>query len=327
MINMETKYLGLTLANPLIVSSSGLTNSVEKVIKLEKEGVGAVILKSLFEEQIFAEANQFLKNPEGQYPEALDYVNTYVRSQNIEKYLDLIRGCKDGTSIPIIASINCFSAGEWTSFAKDIEEAGADAIELNIFMLNNGSIESNEAYEETYYKIVREVKKVVTIPVSVKLSPYFNNLVHVVDRIKAEGAAGVTLFNKFYQPDIDINNLKVTAAEVFSVPTDQYQTLRWTSIVSGVDYNIDISASTGVHDYDAVIKMLLAGAQTVQLCSAVYQQGAEVINHILVCMEEWMTQKDFNTVDDFRGMLNYKSIKDPSLYERSQFMKYYSSKE
>ncbi len=326
MINMETKYLGLTLSNPLVVSSSGLTNSVEKVIKLEKEGIGAVILKSLFEEQIFAEANQFLNNSEGQYPEALDYVNTYVRSQNVEKYLDLIRSCKGATTIPIIASINCFSSGEWTSFAKDIEEAGADALELNIFFLNNGSVPSAE-YEETYFKIVRQIKKVVSIPVSVKLSPYFSNLVSVVDRLKGEGAAGVTLFNKFYQPDIDINHLKVTAAEVFSVPTDQYQTLRWVSIVSGMENNMDISSSTGVHDYDAVLKMLLAGANTVQLCSAIYQQGAEIINQILVCMEEWMAQKEFNTIEDFRGLLNYKSIKDPSLYERSQFMKYYSSRE
>lgn len=327
MIHLETKYLGLTLANPLIVSSSGLTNTVEKVIKLEKEGVGAVVLKSLFEEQILAEAGQYLSNTEGQYPEALDYVSNYVRSQNIDQYLELIKGCKEGTSLPIIASINCFSAGEWTSFAKNIEEAGADAIELNVFLLNTGKHKTSGEYEETYYQILREVKKAVSIPVSIKLSSYFSNLVHVIDRLKAEGAAGVTLFNRFYQPDIDINELKVTSAEVFSTPSDQFQTLRWTSIVSGVTENIDISASTGVHDYDAVLKMLLSGAQTVQLCSAIYQQGKEIISQILVCIEEWMGQKGFDTIDDFRGLLNYRNIPDPSLYERSQFMKYFSSRE
>lgn len=326
MISLETKYLGLTLANPIIVSSSGLTNSVDKIVKLEKEGVGAVVLKSLFEEQIMAEASQTLSNTEGQYPEAIDYVQTYVRSQSLSQYLELIRDCKAKTSIPIIASINCFSAGEWTSFAKNIEEAGADAIELNVFTLNTGVHKSTAEYEETYYKIVRDVKKVVNIPISVKLSFYFSNLIHVIDRLKAEGAESVVLFNRFYQPDIDIDTLKVTAAEVFSVPSDQFQTLRWTSIASGLT-KMQVSASTGVHDYDAVLKMLLAGAQTVQMCSAVYQQGREIISQIITCIEEWMEQKDFASIEEFRGLMNYRSIKDPSLYERNQFMKYYSSRE
>lgn len=326
MISLETQYLGMTLANPLVVSSSGLTNSVDKVVNLAKEGVGAVVLKSLFEEQIMAEASQTLNNTEGQYPEALDYVQTYVRSQSVAAYLELIRGCKEKTSIPVIASINCFSAGEWTNFAKSIEEAGADAIELNIFSLNTGIHQNSEEYEQTYYKIVREVKKVVNIPIAVKLSFYFSNLVHVIDRLKAEGAESVVLFNRFYQPDINIQSLKVTAADVFSVPSDQFQTLRWSSIVSGVT-KMDVSASTGVHDYDAVIKMLLAGAQTVQLCSAIYQQGKEILSQILVCMEEWMEQKNFDTVDEFRGLMDYRSIQDPSLYERNQFMKYYSARE
>ncbi|MFB6342802.1 dihydroorotate dehydrogenase-like protein [Saccharicrinis sp. FJH62] len=323
MISLKTSYLGLELENPLIASSSGLTNSVEKVLELEKAGIGAVVLKSLFEEQINMNAGNAMDQSQD-YPEAYDYVKNYVRSENLESYLKLVRECSEQTSIPVIASINCYSGGEWVDFAKRIEEAGADALELNVFIMN-ASLKDDSSFDDKHYEIVRKVKKVVSIPVSVKISYYFNNIVKVVDRLKGEGAEGVVLFNRFYQPDINIDKLELTASDIFSVPSDLHNTLRWVAITSGQTDHIDISASTGVHDWDSVIKLILAGAQTVQVCSALYKNGNGIVSQMTTALEEWMNQKGFNTLKDFRGKLNYSNSEDPAFYERVQFMKYYSS--
>lgn len=323
MTTLKTSYLGLKLKNPLIASSSGLTNSVEKVLALEKAGIGAVVLKSLFEEQINMNAGNAIEQGQD-YPEAFDYVKNYVRSENLENYLNLVKSCSAQAGIPIIASINCYSDGEWIDFAKRIEEAGADALELNVFIMNT-SLKGDKDYNEKHYEIIKRVRKVVSIPVSVKISFYFNNIVRVVDSLKAEGAKGVVLFNRFYQPDIDIDKMEMTASDVFSVPSDLNNTLRWVAITAGLTNHIDISASTGVHDWDSVIKLILAGAQSVQICSALYQNGNSIISQMTTALEEWMTQKGFDTLDDFRGRLKYDNSEEPSFYERVQFMKYYSS--
>ena len=323
MISLKTSYLGLELENPLIASSSGLTDSAEKVLKLEKAGIGAVVLKSLFEEQINMNAGSAIDQSQD-YPEAFDYVKNYVRSENLETYLNLVRSCSEKASIPIIASINCYSGGEWVDFAKRIEEAGADALELNVFIMN-ASLKDDSGFDNKHYEIVRNIRKVVSIPVSVKISFYFNNIVHVVDRLKAEGAKGVVLFNRFYQPDINIDKMELTSSEVFSVPSDLHNTLRWVAITSGMTDHIDISASTGVHDWDSVIKLILAGAQTVQVCSTLYKNGNSIISQMTTALEEWMKLKGFHTLNDFRGKLNYSNSEDPAFYERVQFMKYYSS--
>ena len=327
MSNLQTNYLGLTMRNPLIASSSGLTNSAEKVVRLEKEGIGAVVLKSLFEEQIEAEIGHILENQSGDYPEAQEYVRYYVKSNSLENYLQLIRECKAKTSIPIIASINCKSDGEWTSFAKEIETAGADAIELNIFKLNTDLQIKNTDFEEAHFQIVRTIASKVSIPISVKISSYFNNIPSVVERFKAEGAKGIVLFNRFYQPDIDINKQSVTSGDIFSHSSEIYNTIRWAALVSGIVKNIDISSSTGVHEYDDVIKLLLSGAKTVQLCSVLYKQGIGAVSQFLVCLEEWMVQKGYESVSDFNSLMNYKNTTNPSLFERAQFMKYYSGRD
>ena len=323
MTSLKTSYLNLQLKNPLIASSSGLTNSVEKIIALEKAGIAAVVLKSLFEEQINMNIGNALEQG-NDYPEALDYVKQYVRTENIQSYLELVKEAKDKTDIPIIASINCHSAGEWIEFAKNIEDAGADALELNMFILNT-SVHDNNEYLQKHFEVVKHVKSFIKIPVSVKISSYFNNIVNVVDKLKGAGASGVVLFNRFYQPDIDLDKLEMVNGDVFSSPTDLNNTLRWVAITSGLTNNIDISASTGIHDWDSVIKLLLAGASSVQLCSALYKNGNGLISQMLTCLEEWMEQKGFNTLDDFKGKLNYKNNQDPSFFERVQFMKYYSS--
>lgn len=326
MANLKTTYLGIELKNPVIVSSSGLTNSIEKIKQLEEAGAGAVVLKSLFEEQISHEINHEIDSGHGMdYPEAMDYIQAYTREHSVSAYLKLIRDAKAAVKIPVIASINCFSADEWVNFAQEIENAGADALELNVFRINTDKNSQSADYEKLYFQIAEMVSKVVTIPVAMKIGPYFSNLVGVINRISVSGIKGAVLFNRFYEPDIDINTLQLKSAEVFSTPADIRQSLRWVAITSAKIKNIDISASTGVHDGTAAIKLLLAGAQTVQVCSAIYKNGPSVITRINDFMKQWMDDKKFNSVEDFRGKMNYSSIKNPVMYERSQFMKYFSN--
>jgi dihydroorotate dehydrogenase (fumarate) len=316
----------LDLKNPIVVSSSGLTNSVEKIKKIEEMGAGAVVLKSLFEEQIDFEAGS-LMNDDDSYPEAGDYISNYVKNTSVEKYLDLIKDAKKAVNIPIIASINCISAKDWTSFAKRIEEAGADALELNIYVVAMNKNMTSADYEQIYYDIVEEVSKRISIPIAVKLSYHFTNFVNMIDRLSVTGASGVVLFNRFYQPDIDIDKMQVTAADVFSTPSDIRHSLRWVAIVSDKIRNIDISASTGVHDGEGAVKMLLAGANTVQVCSVLYEKGVEHIQTILKDIETWMDKKGFKELDDFRAKMSARKLTNPARYQRAQFMKYFSSHE
>jgi len=328
MANLETKYLGLTLKNPIVVSSSGLTNSVEKIGKLVEAGAGAVVLKSLFEEQINHEISNSITSGEGfDYPEAVDYIKEYTKENNVNDYLELIKGAKAAYDIPVIASINCFSTGNWIEFAKKIESAGADAIELNVYVLNTDKNSKAEEYEQIYYDVLTSVQKEVSIPVSMKLGLYFSNLVRVVDMISAYGAKGVVLFNRFYEPDIDIHKLSVKPAEVFSSSADLRRTLRWVAIISDKVNSIDVAASTGIHSGEDVIKVLLAGAAAAQVCSAIYKKGPEVITKMLGDVEKWMEEKEFDTIDEFKGIMTYGKIENPAQWERSQFMKYFSSLE
>lgn len=326
MANLETTYLGVKLKNPIVVSSSGLTNSVEKIKQLEKAGAGAVVLKSLFEEQINHEINNEISSGHGfDYPEAVDYVREYTRENSVAAYLQMIKDAKKAVEIPVIASINCFSSDEWVNFAQDIQDAGADAIELNVFRVNTDKNSDASEYEQIYYDIAQNVSEVASIPVSIKLGPYFSNLVHVVDRLSVSGAQGVVLFNRFYEPDIDIHSMQLTSAEVFSSPADIRQTLRWVAIISSKIKKIDIAASTGIHDGSAVVKQLLAGAGVAQVCSTVYKNGPSVVTRMVEFLESWMKEQNFSSIGEFRGKMGYRSIKNPTLYERAQFMKYFSN--
>ncbi len=328
MTNLETNYLGLRLKNPVIVASSGLSSSVEKIRMLERAGAAAVVLKSLFEEQINSEVSHLINtNPQNLYPEAEDYVWNYTRHHSVEAHLDLLKQAKKEVAIPIIASINCTSSKEWMAFAKEFESAGADALELNVFFVPARRNESSEQTEKLYTDILKAVKKEVSIPVSVKIGFYFSNLVAMAEKLLANGADAITMFNRFYEPDIDIEKLELTASEVFSTPADIRRTLRWIGIISAALPKIDLAASTGIHDGEAVIKQLLAGAQVVQVCSTIYINGAQVIAGILKELEEFMQKWNFNSISDFRGRLSYARIKDPMLYERAQFMRYFSQRE
>ena len=327
MPNLETKYMGLTLKNPIIVASSGLTNSIEKIKDLEKAGAGAVVLKSIFEEQINNEVNHLInRDPQNQYPEAEDYIWNYTRNNSITHHLNLLSEAKKETEIPIIASINCMSASEWTVFAKDFENAGADALELNLFFVPTDRKKTAEEIEQLYLKVVSEVKKSVTIPVSVKIGFYYTNLVAMADRLVANGANALVLFNRFYEPDINIEKMELVASEVFSSPSDIRRSLRWIGLIAAQLPQVEIAAATGIHDGEAVIKQLLAGAQVTQVCSSVYINGSQVIAGMVADLQAFMKKWNFKKIEDFRGRLSYKNIPDPMLYERAQFMKYFSGK-
>ena len=323
MAALNTKYVGLELRNPLIISSSGLTDSVEKVRKLAEAGAGAVVLKSLFEEQILYEAGKL--SEQSDYPEADDYVRHYTRTNSLDAYLELIEGAVSSTEIPVMASINCISDSEWFDFAVKIEEAGAHALELNVYYLPAGRNAGSMNYEQLYLDIAEQVRSRINIPVIMKLGQNFTNLVNLVDLLYHRGVNGVVLFNRFYSPDININDLKMTTSEVFSSPADLRHSLRWVAIVSALVDQIDLAASTGVHDGKALIKQLLAGADAVQVCSAVYKHGPGHINRMLDELGQWMDGKNFKRIEDFRGRMNYGNIRNPQVYERSQFMKYFSS--
>jgi dihydroorotate dehydrogenase (fumarate) len=311
------------LNSPLIVSSSGLTSSTEKIRKLQESGAGAVVLKSLFEEQINYEAGSMIEN--GLSPEAHDYITRYSKENALESYLKHIEEAKSKVKIPIIASINCMSDNEWVSFARDIEKAGADALELNVFFVASEVGQSSEKYEDLYCNILLKVKSVTKMPVAVKIGYHFTNLVNMVHKLYLRGADAVVLFNRFYEPDIDIEKMEMSTGGVFSSPADIRQSLRWVGIISDKVSKLDIAASTGIHDGKAALKQILAGAKAVQVCSVLYEKGNEQLHIMNTEIAKWMDRKGFKTIEEFRSKLNYRNISNPSDYERSQFMKYFST--
>lgn len=329
MANLDTFYLGLKLKNPLVAASSGITSSVEKIKKLEHAGFGAVVLKSVFEEQINNEVTSMLLEEHHNvgYPEAEDYIRNYIRHNTVTNHIRLIEETKKSVDIPVIASVNCISASEWTTFARDFQDAGADALELNIFYVPVDRREEPGVIDQLYHDVLQKVRSEVTIPVSVKIGLYHSNIIRVVDTLKANGARGVVMFNRFYEPDIDLDKLKLTSSEIFSTPVEMRHTLRWVGLVSSEVPDIDIAASTGIHNGKAVIKQLLAGARVAQLCSTLYINGIEVVTDMISEIKDFMRNWNFKRIEDFRGRLSYKKISDPMIYERSQFMKYFSNKD
>ncbi|MFO7850993.1 MAG: dihydroorotate dehydrogenase-like protein [Bacteroidota bacterium] len=324
-MNLETNYLGLTLRNPLIVSSSGLTDSPDKLKEAADYGAGAVVLKSIFEEQINYEAGRLSAGSD--YPEASDYITYYTKTHSLDNYLKLIKTAKDSLDIPIIPSINCVTVDDWINYAKNIEAAGADALEVNMFFLPVDKTTKPQKAEKLYFELAVKLRKILKIPFAIKLGKRFSNLFYLIDQLNNRGVNGVVLFNRFFEPDIDINSMNITPASVFSSPDDKRNVLRWIAMASAINEKISLSASTGVHSGMDVVKYLLAGADTVQLCSVLYREGYEYIKEILESVESWMQSKNYESIDEFRGKLNYRNIRDARRYERSQFMKYFSAYE
>lgn len=327
MIDLSTNYLGLKLKNPVVAASSGLTGSLEGLLNMEKHGAGAVVLKSIFEEEILLqaelEAQEAEKDPMiySELSETLDYIDLHIKEGKLKDYLKLISDAKKNLSIPLIASINCISSEDWTHFTRKMEEAGADALELNIFL--NPADFKNKEFERAYFKIIKKVLDNVKIPVTIKISKYFTRLGLSVKALSESGVAGIVLFNRFYTPDIDIEKIAITSANMFSTPEEQYETLRWTAIMSE-KIDCDLAASTGIHKGEDVVKMILAGANVTQLASTLYKNGPDQISRILKKLEKWMTEKGFDSLDQFRGMIARMYGEDPAAFERMQFMKNFS---
>jgi dihydroorotate dehydrogenase (fumarate) len=326
MANISVQYLGLELRSPIIVSSSGLTKNIDQIIKAYHSGAGAVVLKSLFEEQILEEAGQTLDSSID-YPEAADYIRNYSRHNSVREYIELIKQARNEIDIPVIASINCVSNREWIDFAYEIQEAGAHALELNMHIVPSDPDMKPGEIESQYFKIVEDIKAKLSIPIALKIGYHFSNLPWFIKQLTFRGINTFVLFNRFYEPDINIDKLELVSSSVFSRDTDIRHSLRWVGLISGLLEDVSISASTGIHDGAGVIKQILAGAQTVQLCSTLYKNGMESIEEINSEIKEWMQEHNFNSLSDFRGKLSYANIEDPQLYERAQFMKYFSSLE
>ena len=323
--DLSTNYLGLHLKNPIIASSSGMTDSVKKISNLEKNGIAAVVLKSLFEEEIILEMEETIHSMTGRsktYPESFYYINKDIKPKGIGRYLEFIGECKSNVSIPIIASINCISDQKWTYFAKKIEQAGADALELNIFQLTADFKREPQDHLKTLQNIVDKVLQATTIPVALKIGPYVSDLGSTIRRLSETGIKGIVLFNRSFSPDFDIEKLTITNSNVLSSPSELHLSLRWIALMSQY-VKCDLAASTGVHHGDAVIKQLLGGAKVIQIASTLYKNGPDHINVMLRELSNWMMKHNFHNLNDFRGKLSSDQSRNPAALERVQFMKYF----
>ena len=251
-----------------------------------------------------------------------DYYDFHLKGKKIDRYITLIEGAKKAVDIPVIASINCLYSHEWTSFAKQLESAGADALELNMFFLPSDFERTAREQEEAYFEIVDKIVATASIPVALKISPYFSNLGPMIQHLSRTGIAGLVLFNRFFSPDIDIDAFKVKPSFVFSTPAELALSLRWIAIMAQ-KVDCDLAASTGVHDGPALIKQLLAGAKAVQTASSLYQKGPTHIETMLDSLKDWMQKHGFESLDDFRGRMSQEKSSNPAVYERAQFMRYF----
>ena len=325
MADLSTTYMGLKLKNPVIAGSSGMTESVESVTKAADAGAGAVVLKSLFEEQIHNESGYAIDSNEQDYyyAQAEEYIRNYTRGNDLREYLDLISGCKGAVDIPVIASINCVSSSEWTDFAVQAQRAGADGLELNMFMLPSDPERDSGQSEQVYLDVLEKVTGLISIPVAAKISYYFSGLANMVEKIASTGISGLVMFNRFFSPDIDIDKFEVKSTNVFSSPQDLSLSLRWVAMLSS-RVPCDIAASTGIHDGTALIKQLLAGAKAGQIASVLYSEGYEVIGAMLGELDAYMERHNFSTLDEMVVKMSFEKSGNPAAYERVQFMKYFS---
>ena len=323
-MDLSVEYLGLKLKNPIIVGSCGLTSSISKLKSLEAAGAGAVVLKSLFEEQIEQENWQEQDKNTRYFPEIEDYIKAYSSDKSFTKYLELIKSAKENISIPVIASINCHTVGSWIEYAKKMEEAGADAIEINISLLPNDFELSGKDNEKLYFEITERVRKAVSIPIALKMSNYSAGLAKLINELSwTKNVDGFVLFNRYYRPDVDIDTLELKSSGMFTDSGDLAESLRWILFLSK-RVKTDMVASTGVHTGADAIKQILSGAKAVQVVSAIYQNGEEHITSMLKEIEEWMESKNYKSIDDFYGLL-HNNDKIKKGFERIQFMKYYGS--
>lgn len=328
MPDLTTNYLGLNLKNPLVASASPLSKKLETVKKLEDAGIGAVVMYSLFEEQIVHESkalDYFLNVGTESFAEALTYFpNLEHYNVGPEEYLELIAKYKKAVSIPVIGSLNGVSSGGWVDYAKKIEEAGADALELNIYFVPTDPEVASQDLEQAHVDLVADVRDQVKIPLAVKLSPFFTSLPHFAGRLVKAGANGLVLFNRFMQPDMDIETLEVVPSINLSTSSDLRLPLRWVAILYG-RVKADLALTSGVHTADDVIKSMMAGANVTMIASELIAHGVKRVPELLSGVTEWMTNFEYDSIKQMRGSMSQQAVAEPAAFERANYMKALSS--
>lgn len=323
-VDLRTRYLGLELKNPIVAAASPLTESLDNQKRLEDAGVAAIVLPSLFEEQILAEEENLAKVHEfgaDSFAEALSYFPEPEEYRlGTDEYLNRIRNAKQSLSIPVIASLNGTTEGAWIRYAKLFEEAGADAVELNIYSIAADLGQSAADVEARYCHLIQAVASSVSIPVAVKIGPYFSSVGHFAQQTVAAGAKGLVLFNRFLQPDIHLDSLETRPHLVLSTEFELLLPLRWVAILHG-RINASLALTSGVHSSQAVLKSVLAGADVVMLASVLYKQGFGCATTFLNQIREWMEQQEYQSVEQMKGSMSHKNNPSPSVFERGNYMK------
>jgi dihydroorotate dehydrogenase (fumarate) len=324
MTDLTTKYLGLTLKNPVVASASPLSKKIENAKKLDEAGVGAIVMYSLFEEQIIHESlelDHYLTRGTDTFAEALTYLpdlGTYAMGPG--KYLDHLTAVKKSVSVPVIGSLNGVSKGGWTHYAHHMQDAGADAIELNLYYLPADPDLTAVELENTYLELITDIRSAVTIPLSIKLNPFTTALPNFARRCVEAGANGLVLFNRFYQPDFDLENLDVVDSLVLSTSDELRLPLRWISILYG-KVNADLALTTGVHTATDVIKSMMAGARVAMIASELLKNGYSRVPDILATMQSWMEEHEYKSIQQMQGSMSQQSIKEPAAFERANYMR------
>jgi dihydroorotate dehydrogenase (fumarate) len=323
-VDMRSRYLGLELRNPLVISACPLTSKIDTLCRLEEAGAAAAVMPSLFEEQIVhdeMEVFEYYEAPANIYREALSYfpeIENYAGGP--ESYLKTIETAKRTVTIPIIGSLNGTTKGGWIRYAKMIQDAGADALELNIYLIATDPNQSGADIEQRYVDLVQAVKESISIPLAVKLGPFFSSMANMARRLATAGAGALVLFNRFLQPDIDLEKLAVIPNLVLSTSDELRLPLRWIAILRG-QLNVSLAATTGVHTSDDVLKLLLAGADAVMTTSSLYKKGPEHISTLIEGTRAWLEEREYASVEQMKGSLSQENSPDPEAFERANYVK------
>ena len=328
MTDLSTTYLGLNLKNPLVASASPLSKKLDRARRLEDAGVSAVVMYSLFEEQILHESlelDHYLNRGSESFPEALSYLpDGGLYAIRPEKYLDQVTALKKNLNIPVIGSLNGVSTGGWTNYARKIEEAGADALELNMYYIATDLDMTASDIEDTQVELVADVKSAIKIPLAVKISPFITSIPNFAKRLVDAGANGLVLFNRFYQPDFDLDEMEIVHSLDLSTSADMRLPLRWISILHG-RLNADFALTSGVHTHQDVLKAMMAGASVAMMASSLLHYGEQVVGSILNELEAWMKEREYASIRQMQGSMSQKSVKEPAAFERANYMKVLNS--